>query len=116
LKRNIRAKFSHCLLVFGFLLSLVCGLAAPSNGQPGNAAVKAAAANSFFQAKAAAANLTLFRTEQQAQNHCPKDAVVWLNPARGSYHFKGQKPYGNTKGGAYVCEKEAEKAGYRTTQ
>jgi hypothetical protein len=69
-----------------------------------------------FKQRRRAANLTLFRTEQQAQNHCPKDAVVWLNPVRGSYHFKGQNSYGNTKGGAYVCEKEAEKAGYRTTQ
>ena len=24
--------------------------------------------------------LTAFRTEEQAQTHCPKDIVVWLDP------------------------------------
>lgn len=62
-----------------------------------------------------AAQLTLFPTQQQAQQHCPSDIVVWLNLPSGIYHFQGQRWYGNTKSGAYVCEKEADAAGDRPT-
>jgi hypothetical protein len=58
----------------------------------------------------------LFNTEQQAQQHCPTDTVVWLNLPTGVYHFQGQRWYGNTKAGAYVCEKEADAAGDRATR
>jgi hypothetical protein len=60
--------------------------------------------------------LTLFPTEQEAQKHCPADTVVWLNTASGVYHFKGQRWYGATKSGAYVCKAEADKAGDRATR
>ena len=49
----------------------------------------------------------LFASEAQAQQHCPKDTVVWLNTKSGVYHFRGQRWYGRTKDGAYVCLKEA---------
>ena len=58
----------------------------------------------------------LFNTEQQAQQHCPADTVVWLNLPTGVYHFQGQRWYGNTKAGAYVCEKEADATGDRATR
>lgn len=64
----------------------------------------------------AADNLTLYSTEQQALKHCPKDTVVWLNLPSGIYHYKGERWYGNTKNGAFVCEQEAEKAGDRATR
>ena len=35
--------------------------------------------------------LTAFRTEEQAQTHCPKDMVVWLDPQSGLYYFKGSR-------------------------
>jgi len=54
-----------------------------------------------------------FQTEQQAQAHCPKDVVVWLNLPTGVYHLKGARWYGATKSGAYVCKAEADKAGDR---
>lgn len=63
-----------------------------------------------------AASLSTFSTEQQAQQHCPADTVVWLNLPTGVYHFQGQRWYGNTKNGAYVCQKEADKAGDRATR
>jgi hypothetical protein len=47
-----------------------------------------------------------FTTEQEAQNHCPYDTVVWLNTSSGMIHAKGGKWYGLTKTGAYVCQKE----------
>ena len=60
-------------------------------------------------------NPNLFTSEQSAQQHCPTDTVVWLNLPTGVYHFKGQRWYGNTKSGAYVCEQEADKVGDRPT-
>ena len=57
-----------------------------------------------------------FSTEQQAQQNCPSDTVVWLNTKTGVYHFKGQRWYGNTKHGAYVCRAETKAAGARSTR
>lgn len=57
-----------------------------------------------------------FQTEQQAQEHCPHDTVVWINTNTGVYHFQGQRWYGNTKSGAYVCQQEADKGGDRATR
>jgi hypothetical protein len=60
--------------------------------------------------------LQTFSTEQLAKQHCPTDTVVWLNLQSGVYHYKGQRWYGNTKSGAYVCQKEADRAGDRATK
>lgn len=67
-------------------------------------------------AQAPTAPLPTFRSEQQAQRHCPGDTVVWLNLPSGIYHFKGERWYGNTKSGSYVCRREADKAGDRATR
>jgi hypothetical protein len=56
-----------------------------------------------------------FPTAQIAQSHCPKDTVVWLNLPRMIWHYKGQRWYGRTKNGAYVCQKEAAASGARST-
>jgi hypothetical protein len=65
---------------------------------------------------AQAALPALFNTEGEAQAHCPKDVVVWLNVPSGIYHYKGERWYGRTKHGAYACEKEAVKAGDRASE
>jgi hypothetical protein len=57
--------------------------------------------------------LTAFRTEQQAQKHCPNDAVVWVDPQSGGYHLKGVAGYGRADAGRYACRGEAEGAGMR---
>ena len=57
--------------------------------------------------------LATFQSEVQARQHCPTDVVVWLNLPSGIYHLKGQRYYGNTKRGAYVCKKEADAEGDR---
>jgi hypothetical protein len=62
------------------------------------------------------APLPTFPTQQQAQAHCPADTVVWLNLPTGIYHFQGQRWYGNTNSGAYVCQREADSAGDRATR
>ena len=55
--------------------------------------------------------LTAFRTEQQAQEHCPKDTIVWLDPQSGLYQLKGHGSYGLSGAGRYACRGEAERAG-----
>jgi hypothetical protein len=57
-----------------------------------------------------------FQSEQQAQQHCPQDVVVWVNTKTGVYHLKGERWYGATKDGAYVCRKEADAEGDRVTR
>ena len=44
-----------------------------------------------------AAQPTLYSNEEQAQQHCPGDVVVWLNLPTDIYHWKGMRWYGNTK-------------------
>ena len=60
--------------------------------------------------------LQTFSTEQSAKQHCPTDTVMWLNLPTVIYHYTGQHWYGNTKSGAYVCQKEADKVGDRATR
>jgi hypothetical protein len=57
--------------------------------------------------------LVAFRTEQQAQEHCPKDTVVWVDPQSGGYHLNTSPSYGHAGAGRYACRREAELAGMR---
>jgi hypothetical protein len=57
-----------------------------------------------------------FESEVEAQVHCPKDSVVWLNSKIGVFHFFGQRYYANTRRGAFVCEAEALQEGDRPTR
>jgi hypothetical protein len=66
-------------------------------------------------APGAAANLAAgqFSTEQAAKTHCPGDTIVWANTGGSkAYHTSGDRYYGKTKRGAYMCQKEADQAGY----
>jgi hypothetical protein len=56
--------------------------------------------------------LVAFRTEQQAQEHCPNDVVVWVDPQSRGYHLKGFASHGPANG-RYACRGEAERAGMR---
>jgi hypothetical protein len=60
--------------------------------------------------------LETFTDEAKAQQHCPKDVVVWLNLPTMIWHYKGQRWYANIKQGAFACEKEAGAAGTRNGQ
>jgi len=57
-----------------------------------------------------------FSAEGQAKAHCPSDTVVWANLSSKVYHFGGYKDYGNTKRGAYMCEKDATAQGFRASK
>jgi len=54
------------------------------------------------------ARAPLFQSEAAAQQHCPKDTVVWINTKTGVYHFRGQRWYGRTRSGAYACRAEVD--------
>jgi hypothetical protein len=60
--------------------------------------------------------LETFTEETKAQQHCPKDIVVWLNLPTMIWHYRGQRWYANTIHGAYACKEEAAAAGARGTK
>jgi hypothetical protein len=62
------------------------------------------------------APLSTFPSEAQAQQHCPSETVVWLNLPSGVYHYKGERWYGRTNSGAFVCRGEADQAGDRASR
>jgi hypothetical protein len=55
--------------------------------------------------------LMAFRTEQQAQEHCPEDTIVWLDSQSGMYQLKAHGSYGlsgtwRSGTGWYACNGE----------
>jgi hypothetical protein len=52
-----------------------------------------------------------FASEAEAKGHCPTDTVVWVNTKSHKYHYAGNRSYGTTKKGAYMCEADAKGAG-----
>ena len=79
---------------------------------PAPAAKKRAATPAAAQPAAAGQ----FKTEAEAKGHCPSDIVVWVNLSSKIYHHSGSKPYGTTKNGAYMCEKDTASAGFRVSK
>lgn len=96
-------------LALAAVLFASTGLGLPAQG----AYASASAAQAAVVAQASLP--PLFSTESEAQAHCPRDVVVWLNIPSGIYHYKGERWYGRTKHGAYSCEKEALAAGDRAS-
>jgi len=68
---------------------------------------------SVAYAGGASAQLSLFRSEMQAQQHCPTDTVVWLDTYKRIYYVTGQQRYARGSTGTFVCQKEARTSGYR---
>jgi hypothetical protein len=54
-----------------------------------------------------------YANEADAKTTCATDAVVWVNPRSMVYHPSSSRSYGQTKVGAYMCEKESVAAGFR---
>ena len=46
---------------------------------------------------------------------CKGDQVVWVNTRSGVYHYRGERYFGSTKQGKFVCEKDALREGDRAT-
>jgi hypothetical protein len=91
---------------------------APTATAPAPAATPASAPASkpAPPAATAAAGANQFSAEAQAKARCPTDTVVWANLSSKIYHFSGHKDYGNTKTGAYMCEKDTASAGIRAAK
>jgi len=82
--------------------------------KPAPAAAKPAAVAPAASTAPSGANQ--FAAEAQAKARCPSDTVVWVNLPTKVYHFAGKKDYGNTKSGAYMCEKDAMASGMRAAK
>jgi hypothetical protein len=58
----------------------------------------------------------------QTPNHAPPpgmtcqgDKLVWVNTRSHIYHFQGERYFGSTKQGKFLCERDADKEGDRPT-
>lgn len=47
---------------------------------------------------------------------CRGDKVVWVNTRSGVYHFQGERYFGSTKNGKFMCEHAADQEGDRPTR
>jgi hypothetical protein len=91
--------------------------AAPAQPAPRpTTAAPAAAPRPAPTTAAAPTGANQFANEAQAKARCPSDLVVWVNTDSNIYHFSGHKDYGNTKEGAYMCERDATAAGNRAAK
>jgi hypothetical protein len=58
-----------------------------------------------------------FTTESAAKAHCSDDTVVWVASSRSRvYHLSGDRSYGRSRRGAYMCLKDAQGAGMRESR
>ncbi|MCK1396389.1 hypothetical protein IVB29_37315 [Bradyrhizobium sp. 1] len=79
----------------------------------GQVRIALAAAMLLGAGEVSATPLTPFRYEAQAQRHCPRDQVVWLDFRKGVYYSRGQRRYGQGFDGSFVCLSEARDSHYR---
>ncbi len=70
-------------------------------------------------AASAGAAISIAQTPQHtppANLSCPGDKVVWVNTRSGIYHFRGERYFGSTIEGEFMCEREADRHGDRPTR
>ena len=89
---------------------------APAAAAPAPSTAAKPSAATRAPATGAPAGAGQFATEAQAKSRCPGDTVVWANLDSKIYHFSGNHSYGNTKNGAYMCEKDGTAAGFRAAK
>jgi hypothetical protein len=64
-------------------------------------------------AESVSPDVARFEFERPAQNHCPGEAIVWVDARSQTYDVSTNRLYGRTSTGAFVCLQEAVNAGYR---
>jgi hypothetical protein len=57
-----------------------------------------------------------FAAEGDARANCLGETVVWVNLRSRIYHASGTRSYGQTKQGAYMCEKASVDAGFHAAK
>ena len=89
----------------------------PGTLQPPSAAPAATKATaSSASSHHSTMSLAKYKTEGDAKGACGSDPVVWANTSSKVLHNSGDKFYGHTKHGMYVCQSAAVKAGYHTAK
>jgi hypothetical protein len=83
---------------------------------PAAPAAKTTAAPPPGRSPSAATGASQYTSEAQAKARCGSGVVVWANLKSKIYHFSGHKDYGNTKEGAYMCERDATSEGMRAAK
>ncbi len=71
-----------------------------------------AASGTAAKASKSAMKTGEYADEAAAKAKCAGDTVVWVNTSSKAIHMAGDKYYGKTKKGAYMCEKNAIAAGF----
>jgi hypothetical protein len=95
------------------LAVLGVALAAPAQSQTVSHLSPAAASSRAAAPMPQTPAANQFSTEQAAKASCPGDTIVWANLGGSrAYHTSGDRYYGKTKHGAYMCQKEAAQAGF----
>ena len=103
------------IIVAVSLLYATAPLAEPA-AQPG-AASTAPATKSKAKAKEPQARPEgSYTSEAEAKRACADGTVVWVNNASKIYHAGGTRDYGKTRRGFYMCQAEAERAGFRAVK
>jgi hypothetical protein len=46
---------------------------------------------------------------------CPGDKIVWVNTRSHVYHYQGERYFGSTAHGKFMCERAAQREGDRPT-
>jgi DNA polymerase III gamma/tau subunit len=83
---------------------------------PAAAPAKPAASAEPAPATGKPAGANQYAAESMAKAHCRTGTVVWANLDSKIYHFAGTHAYGQTKKGAYMCEKDATAQGMRAAK
>lgn len=57
-----------------------------------------------------------FSSEQAAKGHCPGERIVWADLGGSkAYHTSGDRYYGKTKHGAFMCQRDADQSGFHAS-
>lgn len=88
------------------------GSASASSSRPPAPTTRAPARS----AASAATGASQYHSEAEAKQACGTDTIVWMNTSGSkAWHVSGDKYYGHTKRGAYMCQQAAEQAGYHAS-
>jgi hypothetical protein len=110
-----RIAFFAAVVVAVSLMYPTAPFAQPA-AQPG-ATSKAPATKTKAKAKEPDARVEgSYTSEAEAKRACADGTVVWVNTASKIYHAGGTRDYGKTRRGFYMCQAEAERAGFRAVK